>query len=96
MSNGAVAGGAAAAAAAIAQAIKASGAIIKVETEEFMKIVSRGKNPLIVVSKGGFLNKAFDYLTGYKGFVFYTRSDKPLYLPGDSETILAKQIWIPS
>lgn len=93
MSNGAAAG--AAAAATIAQAIKASGAIVKVEPEEFMNIVSRGKNPLIVVSKGGFLNKLFDYLTGYKGFVFYTRSNKPLYLPGDSEIISAKQIWIP-
>lgn len=93
MSIGYIAVGAAAA--AVAQAIKASGAIIRVEPDEFINIISRSQKPLIIMAKGGFLNKSFDYLTGYKGLVFYTRSNKSLYLPGDSEIISAKQIWIP-
>ena len=92
MSSGAIAGGAAA---AVAQAIKASGAIVRLEPEEFMSIISRGQKPLIVMSRGGFLNKSFDYISSYKGLVFFTRSDKALYLPGDCEIISAKQIWIP-
>jgi len=92
MNSGAVAGGAIA---AIAEAIKASGAIVRVGSEDFLNIISRSEKPLIVMAKGGFLNKSFDYLTGYKGLVFYCRSNKALYLPGNSEIISAKQIWIP-
>jgi hypothetical protein len=90
--NGAVAGGAVA---AMAEAIKASGAIVRVSPEDFFNIISRSEKPLIVMAKGGFLKKSFDYLTGYKGLVFYSRSNKALYLPGDSEIISANQIWIP-
>jgi hypothetical protein len=94
MSNGA-AGGAAGGYAAIANAIKASGAIVKVKEEDFTNIISRGEKLLIVASKGGFLKKSFDYLVGYKGFIFFTRTNKELYLPGNCEIISAQQIWIP-
>ena len=45
MTNGAAAAGAAGAAAAVANAIKASGAIIRVETQDFLDILSRVKEP---------------------------------------------------
>ncbi|MHC4489592.1 MAG: hypothetical protein ACYSW7_10530 [Planctomycetota bacterium] len=52
MTNGAAAGGATGAgAAAIAQAIKASGAIIRVEPTDFMTILKRAQNPLVVCSQ---------------------------------------------
>lgn len=92
MSNG---GATAAIAAAIAQAIKASGSIVRVAPRDFMAIISRSKNPLVVTAKGGFLKKAYDYLTGYKGLVFFTRSANPLHLPGSCELVNSKQIWIP-
>ncbi len=88
-------GGGGAAAAAIANAIKASGAIVKLKEEDFIKVISRTENPLIVVSKGGFRKKDFDYLAAYKGFIFYVRSKEELNLPGDCEIISAQQIWIP-
>ncbi len=89
-------GGGAAAAAAIANAIKASGAIVKLKEEDFIKVISRADNPVIIISRGGFMKKDFDYLTAYKGFVFYVRTKKGINLPGDSEIISAQQIWIPS
>ena len=88
-------GGGAAVAAAIANAIKASGAIVKLKEEDFIKIISRADNPVIVASKGGFLKKEFDYLAAYKGFIFYVRSKEELNLPGNPEIISAQQIWIP-
>ena len=97
MSNGGAAAGAAAAAAAaaIAQAIKASGAIVKVAPEEFLKIVSRQESPLVVTAEGGFFGTTHQYLSSYKGLAFFTKSPEPLNLPGDTELIVSQKIWIP-
>jgi hypothetical protein len=86
---------AAAAAAAIANAVKASGVLVRVEQEDFQTILSKAEKPLVVMATGGILRKKHQYLTSYKGFAFYTKSDAPLMLPGNAETINAKQIWIP-
>jgi hypothetical protein len=88
-------GGGTAAAAAIANAIKASGAIIRLKEEDFIKIISRSEKPLIIFSRGGFMKKDFDYLTAYKGFIFYVRTKGEMNLPGDCEIVSAEQIWIP-
>ena len=89
MSNGAIAG------AAIAQAIKALSAIVRVEPRDFMAILSKMEKPLSITSQGGFLKKNFQYLTGYKGLVFFTKSPAPLELTSDIELIAANEIWIP-
>jgi hypothetical protein len=86
-------GGGEAAYAAIAQAIKASGAIVKVEPEYFLQILK--KESLVVTAKGGWMKANYQYLTGYKGLVFFTKSPTPLSLPGGVEVITSKQIWIP-
>jgi hypothetical protein len=97
MSNGAAAGGAAAAAAAaaIAQAIKASGSIVRVEPEEFLKILSRTESPLVVTAEGGFIGVNHQYLTSYKGLAFFTKNKEALHLPSDAELIVSGKIWIP-
>jgi len=89
-------GGAAAAAAAVAmaQAIKASGAIVQVTTDNFLTILSKTDRPLVVIAQGGTFKKNYQYLSAYKGLIFYTKSDSPLNLP-QVELIAAKQIWIP-
>src|SRR2546425_725737 len=46
---------AAAHAAAIAQAIKASGVVVRLEAGEFLRILHRQDEPLIVLARGGFL-----------------------------------------
>lgn len=96
MTNGAAAGGAAAAAAAIAQAIKASGAIVRVAPEEFRKVLSRMDSPLVITAEGGFIGVSYQYLTSYKGLAFFTKSKEALPLPSDTELIVSEKIWIPS
>lgn len=88
-------GGAAAAMAAIAQAVKASGAIVKMEPGDFQAILARVDNPLVVVASGGILDRGFKYLVSYRGLVFYTKSKIELSLPGKVEVVRAGSIWIP-
>lgn len=95
MSNGATAG-AAAAATAIAEAIKASGAIVRVEPSVFLLILSKADKPLVVMAAGGLFKKNYKYLTAYKGLIFFTKSLSVLQFSGDVELIAAKTIWIPS
>ncbi len=96
-SGGAVAAGAAAAAtaAAIANAIKASGAIVRVEPQAFSTIIDRMEAPLVVMADKTFFSGTYKYLTSYKGLAFFTKSDKRLDLPGGAELICAGKIWIP-
>lgn len=91
---GAAAGGAAAAA-AIANAIKASGAIVRVDPADFLKIIAKVDMPLIVRAEGGFISTNYQYLTSYKGLFFYTKSSSEIQFGGNTEVILAKKIWIP-
>lgn len=86
---------AAAAAAAVAQAIKASGAIVQVEADLFAHLVARQDTPLVIHATGGVFRTHHRYLTSYRGFVFYTMSADLLPLPGKAELLSAKSIWIP-
>ncbi len=92
MSDG---GAAAAAAAAVAQAIKASGVLVRVEPEQFTGLVNRQRDPLVVCATGGLLSTNYQYLFSYKGLAFYTKSPDPLPLPTGAEVVTAKSIWIP-
>jgi len=90
-----MAGGAAAAAAAIAQAIKASGVLIRLEPSEFRKILVRAPDPLLVIAEGGVFSKNYQYLLSYKGLAFFTKSNEPLDVPATVEVVTASRIWIP-
>jgi len=94
MSNGAGAG-AAAAAHQIAEAVKASGAIVRVETVDFETILSKSENPLVVMAEGGLFSANYHYLTAYKGLIFFAKSSSPLNLDYRVELIKARKIWIP-
>lgn len=89
------AAGAAAAAAAIANAIKASGAIVQVEPADFSAILEKAEEPLVVFTEGGLFAPKYQYLTSYKGLVFYTKTRELIALPAGAETIPADKIWIP-
>ncbi len=95
----AYAGGAAASSAAISaeitQAIKASGAIVNMEPPEFLSLLDKVEAPLVVTATGGTINKNYQYLFGYKGLAFFTKSSEKLPLPPQAEIIKAKKIWIP-
>jgi ABC-type transport system substrate-binding protein len=92
-----MAAGAAAAAAAIANAVKASGAIVQVEPADFVSLLSRTANPLVVMAPGGWgwFGSNWSCLTSYKGLIFFTRCDTPLTLPPGAELVRAGRIWIP-
>jgi len=91
----AFAGASAGAAAAIANAIKASGVLVRVEPQEFVKILARANDPLVVIAEGGLLSTNYKYLTSYKGLAFFTKSDEALALPPDAEVVRARGINIP-
>ena len=86
---------AAAHAAAIAQAIKASGVLVRLEPTEFLKILGRQDEPLVVLAHGGFFRSSWQYLTSYKGLAFFTKSAEQLLLPGRAQIVAAASIWIP-
>ena len=87
--------GGATAAAAIAEAIKASGVLVRLDPAEFLKILGRSQDPLIVSATGGLFSKNYQYLMGYKGLAFYTKSAEPLQLPAGAEVVAARRIWTP-
>ncbi len=82
--------------AAMVQAVRASGVLVRVEPDDFLKILGKNRSALVVVSTGGLLSKSYHYLTSYKGLAFYTKTPTVLSLPGDVELISARQIWMPS
>ena len=89
------AGAAAAGAAAIADAIKASGVLVRVKPEEFAKLLGLTKEPLIVIAEGGLFGKNYQYLMSYKGLAFFTKSSIALQLPADAQLVTASRISIP-
>ena len=90
------AAGAAAAAAAIANATKASGAIVKLPPSEFRKLLNKAERPLVVGAKGGFMYAKFRYLFNYRGLFFTTLSAETISLPSGGELVWADKIWIPN
>jgi hypothetical protein len=89
----AAAGGAVAA--AIANAIKASGVVVRVDSVNFQAILRKVEKPLIIYAEGGVFSTNYQYLISYKGFAFFTKSPAPLLLPSGVEIITTKKIWIP-
>jgi hypothetical protein len=80
---------------AIADAIKASGAIVSVEPGDFEAILEKTEAPLVVTAQGGVFKTKYHYLTPYKGLIFYTKAQEPLSLPPKAELINARKIWVP-
>ncbi len=86
---------AAAVAAAIANAIKASGVLVRVSERDFLTILRKVERPLVVYAEGGLFSKNYQYLVSYRGFAFFTKVSVPLLLPSGVETIVAQKIWLP-
>ena len=86
-----------AAAAAVAQATKASGVIVRLEPEEFQRVLYRIENAVVVVAPatGGMFSRKHQYLTSWRGLAFYTQAAEGLHLPDGAEVVVAKKIWVP-
>jgi hypothetical protein len=81
--------------AAIADAIKASGVLVRVQPQEFVKILARANDSLVVIAEGGVFSTNFQYLLSYKGLAFFTKSNERLALPPNTEVVRARGINIP-
>ena len=79
---------------AMANAIKASGVIVKLEPTDFFVILKKVETPLVVTGRSSF-RKHYQYLTSYRGLAFFTSSAKELVLPNRTEVIRAKSISFP-
>jgi len=79
----------------VASALKAMGGVVYLGPDEFMRILEKEKEPIVVTSESRLFGITYHYLTSRRGFIFYTRSKQPLHLPGEAEVIKAKTIWIP-
>jgi GGDEF domain-containing protein len=86
---------AAAIAAMIANAVKASGTVVRIEPEEFLKILKKVDAPLVIYAEGGMISTNYQYMVSYKGFAFYCKADDPIELPKKAEVVVADKIWIP-
>jgi hypothetical protein len=85
----------AAATAAIANAIKAYGAIVHVEPLAFARILVRTPEPLVVHATYGVFSTKHKYLTPYRGLFFFTKTPTPFPLPDNVELVESKKIWVP-
>ncbi len=79
----------------IANAIKASGTVVRIAPEEFTKILSRVEKPFVVYAEGGMISTNYQYMISYKGFAFYTKADEQIELPRNTEVVVADKIWLP-
>lgn len=98
MAAGVAAGGAAGAVAAqqaVAEAIKASGALVRVLPRVFLWVLSKTPAPLVVMARSGILTTKYRYVTAYKGLVFFTDASAPLELPKDVELVVATKVLVP-
>jgi len=98
MNAGAAAGasGGAEAAAVVAQAIKASGVLVRVEAEDFVNLLLLEERPLVVVAEGrwwsGYRHR---HMAGLRGLAFIADTDAPIPLPDHVDVVPAGRIWIP-
>ena len=88
-------GGAAAAQAAIHNAIKASGAIVKIEPKDFRNLIAKMDSGLVIEKEGGSFLTLYKYSTSYKGFIFYCKSKNPITIPARLEKMNARMMWVP-
>ncbi|TWT86158.1 hypothetical protein Mal64_38980 [Pseudobythopirellula maris] len=82
---------------AIANSIRASGVLVRMEPGDLLGLLGRTAEPLVVYAiQSGFLQKTkHQYLTSYKGLAFFAHSDEPIQLPREAEVVTADKIGIP-
>ncbi len=68
---------------------------MRVQPEDFQKILTRQEEPLIVRAEGGFCGFAYKYLTSYRGLAFFCKSREELRLLARSQLILAEKMSMP-
>lgn len=79
------------------QAIKASGVVVKVKPEDFVEVLVRSPEPLVVVRPPkGMFQRDYVYLTPYRGLAFYVSTREEIALPPDAEVVMSERVWVPA
>lgn len=81
---------------AINNAIMASGAIIKITTNDFISLLAKIDSSVVVEAKGGIFTTKWNYITNYRGFYFFTKSKDRLGISSRHELIRSNKIWVPN
>jgi len=74
---------------------KASGVVIQIEIKDFVSVVEKMENALVIMARTGIRGRKYQYLTSYKSMIFVAESDVPLQLPNNAEFLNARRIWVP-
>lgn len=77
------------------QALKMSGAFIRIDVQDFQNILRKAENLLVIESKTGIFSNSYMYLTSYKGFICYCKSKEQLAVSGSHEKITATHVSLP-
>jgi hypothetical protein len=83
------------AAVAVMNAIRSMGVVVQVEPADFVKLVERQSEPLVVYAPPKLFAPKHEYVVSYKGLAFYTKSREELRLPGTTEIIRTKSMSVP-
>ncbi|AKG22264.1 hypothetical protein [Calothrix sp. 336/3] len=65
------------------------GSGILVTCEDFLQILNKTTEPLVIFTSEGFFTKIYKYITAYKGFIFFTETLSKLDLGSHVEVIHA-------
>lgn len=79
----------------VQNALKMNGVFVKIEVNEFLKLINENENLLIVHNETGIFTNQYLYLTAYKGFIFCCKSKDQLPLPEKNEKIYAQRVALP-
>lgn len=79
----------------IQQGQKMNGVFVKIEPKDFQDMLNKQEGLMVIMTKTGIFTDVYIYLTSYKGFVFYCKSEKQLTLPNKHEMMHSKQVTLP-
>jgi hypothetical protein len=65
---------------------------VRLKCEDFLNIIAKNPEPLVIVTVEGFFTKIYKYATAYRGFIFFTESLDRLEFASNIELIQAQGI----
>jgi hypothetical protein len=65
---------------------------VRLKCEDFLNIIAKNPEPLVIVTVEGFFTKIYKYATAYKGFIFFTESLDRFEFDSNVEVIQAQSI----
>ena len=88
--------GAQAAINAMMNSVKAMGPIVSIDPQDFITLLHKQDEALVVTAEKGVFGKKRQYLMPYRGLYLYTETKDPFEIPSGVDIISAKSLWIPS